>query len=96
MKILKGEIFKMTEKTFIEKLVKTIKERYNIKEYISDDIKDWSDELNTALNNADIISEDDNKISYNAYIEVRLFNKLINEYFTIEYNKIDDDFKYYL
>lgn len=86
----------MTEKTFIEKLVKTIKERYNIKEYISDDIKDWSDELNTALNNADIISEDDNKISYNAYIEVRLFNKLINEYFTIEYNKIDDDFKYYL
>lgn len=96
MKILKGEIFKMTEKTFIEKLVKTIKERHNIKEYISDDIKDWSDELNTALNNADIISEDDNKISYNAYIEVRLFNKLINEYFTIEYNKIDDDLKYYL
>lgn len=86
----------MTEKTFIEKLVKTIKERHNIKEYISDDIKDWSDELNTALNNADIISEDDNKISYNAYIEVRLFNKLINEYFTIEYNKIDDDLKYYL
>lgn len=86
----------MTEKTFIEKLVKTIKERYNIKEYISDDVKDWSDELNTALNNADIISEDDNKIVYNAYIEVRLFNKLINEYFTIEYNKIDDEFKYYL
>ena len=86
----------MTEKTFIEKLVKTIKERHNIKEYISDDIKDWSDELNTALNNADIISEDDNKISYNAYSEVRLFNKLINEYFTIEYNKIDDDLKYYL
>lgn len=96
MRILKGEIFKMTEKTFVEKLVKTIKERYNIKEYISDEAKDWSDELNTALNNADIISEDNNKIVYNAYIEVRLFNKLISENFTIEYIKKDDEFKYYL
>lgn len=86
----------MTEKTFVEKLVKTIKERYNIKEYISDEAKDWSDELNTALNNADIISEDNNKIVYNAYIEVRLFNKLISENFTIEYIKKDDEFKYYL
>lgn len=85
----------MNIKEFIKKLVKEIKERYDINEYISDEISDWDDTLNAALSNANIIEETDEKTTYNGFIETRLYGKLIYEPFTVEYIKKDVEFKYY-
>lgn len=85
----------MNEKEFIKKLVKGIKERYNINEYIGDEVSDWQDDINLALENADIAEETKEKNVYNCHIETRLYNKLIYETFTVEYIKKDVEFKYY-
>lgn len=104
MRILKGETFNMNLQLFIKTFVKMIKEKYNFDGYISDDLKDWTDEINKALENTVKVEETENKIVYTSFIETRLFGKLIYEPITIkyckgpmpEYSDNDIEFLYYL